>query len=94
MRLTRTLWALPADPGAGTAGAALDRLGVGGTRVDHAFTPYGTSAAAVDHALTVAVHTWPEHGLATLDHYGPLPDGALDRLVGAGWRPLSPERPC
>ncbi|MCB9664349.1 MAG: S-adenosylmethionine decarboxylase [Alphaproteobacteria bacterium] len=85
----RSLWRLP--PGA-TADEALDRLGVAGERQRHAFVPHGTSATLIAPELTLAVHTWPEHGLATLDRYGELPPDAERRLVAAGWSPL-PEDP-
>ncbi len=87
----RTHWRVPP---AEHARDALDALALRGHRQDHTFSPQGSSAVCVADTVTVAIHTWPELGLATLDHYGPLPPGAEERLAARGWTPLPEDRRC
>lgn len=89
----RTLWRTPRGEDR-PAAQVLDLLGATGLRQEHDYRPQGSSALAVAPHLTLAVHTWPEHGLATLDTYGtPLPD-LSDRLASIGWMPLPEVRRC
>jgi len=89
----RSLWRVTgeADP---PADRVLDALGAAGHRRTHHFTPQGSSALSVGDTLTIAVHTWPEHGLATLDTYGDPPADLVARLAAIGWHPHPEARRC
>lgn len=88
----RSLWAI--RPSAACAAEALAALGLDGSRATHRYVPQGSSALCVGLGVTVALHTWPEHGLATLDVYGTLPVDPTPLLASVGWTPLPEVTPC
>lgn len=54
----------------------------------HRFEPHGVSWAATTPRAMLVIHTWPEHGLATVDYRGtPLDLDAA--LRGIGWVPAA-----
>ena len=67
--------------------AALAALGLA-SGDDHVqrFQPQGTSWIRRSGASWIALHTWPEQALVTVDTYGPLA-GGVARLADLGWRP-------
>lgn len=70
--------------GEGSATQLLDALLPDGVTVERRFEPHGHSVARIGAEGTVALHTWPEHAIATLDVYGlAAPTNAA--LTGAGW---------
>lgn len=74
-----------ADPGdQGALDLARGLVPAGAERI-HRFSPHGLSVSRVGTAGTVAVHTWPERGVATVDAYG----AAVDLL-----EPTPSEDPC
>jgi len=63
-----------------------------GPSLRHAFTPHGLSLARLGPSGSVAVHTWPEHGLATVDAWGAAAAHLDATLVSLA---LQPQRaPC
>lgn len=69
--------------------AALALLGAaaGEDRIER-FEPHGASRVRLAVDRTVVLHSWPEHGLVTVDVYAAV-ELALDaRLAPLGWRAL------
>jgi hypothetical protein len=67
------------------APSALRALGVPeGIDVVHHFDPHGVSWVRIAPDRRAALHSWPEHGVVTVDVYGPVIDltAALSEL---GW---------
>lgn len=57
-------------------------LGTGTAMLQHRFTPHGESCSRAGQGRVVVVHTWPEHGVATVDVYGDAVDLAVLRELG------------
>ncbi len=75
--------------GAGSRAESLswvDRILPDGTTTAHQFQPQGFSAFRIGSTGSVAVHTWPEHDLATLDLYGSAATFPLHDLHALGLR--------
>lgn len=49
------------------------------------FEPHGLSIVRIGDRGTAALHTWPEHNIATLDCYGSAADRAPQLLEQYGW---------
>ncbi len=80
--------------------AAMRALGLPlGLDAVHHFEPHGVSWARVAEGRRAAIHSWPEHGLVTVDVYAPAPRGGgpLDlaaALAPLGWVALPEGRPA
>ena len=72
-------------PTAPELAAGLARLVADGSDHVHAWPGGGISWVRVGVGGTAVLHTWPEHGLASLDLYGAAVVAALAEL---GWAPL------
>ncbi len=55
----------------------------------HQFSPYGESWARFGRQRRMVVHTWPEHGIATVDVYD-SERVDLSVLSEIGWRERKP----
>jgi len=78
---------VPGDPDLSSAVAQLGLQEA--TTWVHAWEPYGTSWMAVGAERTVALHTWPEHGLVTVDLTADAPVEILEQLSTMGWVPVA-----
>ena len=56
-----------------------------GVESSHRFEPVGQSVVRITDHSTVAVHTWPEKGVATVDGYGDASVDLAARLTALGW---------
>ncbi len=89
MNQVRRCLPLPSDQ---VLRALVEALVPEGAPLEHAFVPYGLSVGRLGPRGSVMVHTWPEHGLATVDAWGAVArrlDAVIDSLVSS---PL--EDPC
>ncbi|MBL8616989.1 MAG: S-adenosylmethionine decarboxylase [Deltaproteobacteria bacterium] len=89
----RSCWAHP-DPD-----ALLELLRGGFAATDqraHRFAPHGLTWAGLATDRALVLHTWPEHGLLTVDLDGEAPDALDAAAVGAGARPVveAPDGPA
>ena len=65
---------------------ALNALGMpSGQDVIHEFEPTGTSWVRFSEAGRVALHTWPERGLVSVDVWSDQPVDLAERLATLGW---------
>ena len=65
---------------------ALSALGMPtGQDVVHQFEPTGTSWVRFSEAGRVALHTWPEEGLVSVDVWSEQPVDLAGRLAELGW---------
>ena len=65
---------------------AMSALGMNaGEDVIHQFEPVGTSWVRFSEAGRVALHTWPEKGLVSVDVWCDEPIDLANRLAGLGW---------
>ncbi|MEZ4318057.1 MAG: S-adenosylmethionine decarboxylase [Myxococcota bacterium] len=81
---------LPPDARGGEAQGLADLLVPAGASVVHRFAPVGESVFKVGAHGSVAVHTWPEKGVATVDGYGSASVDLVRRLAEQGWVVLEP----
>jgi len=63
-------------------------LGAGHPTLSHAFQPFGLSYGSLDEEVRVAIHTWPEHGLLTVDVYARRSVDIRSSLSTLPWKPL------
>ena len=79
---------------------ALDSAGLEAAgQFDFVWEPHGLSAWAFGDHFRLVVHTWPEHGLATLDVAVAGARDGVDRVLKAfearlGWRRTEEARPA
>lgn len=77
------------------APAAMRALGLpAGVDAVHHFEPHGVSWARVGPTGRAALHSWPEHGLVTVDRYAPRPVDLAAALAPLGWAPLQEGHPA
>jgi S-adenosylmethionine/arginine decarboxylase-like enzyme len=81
----RSCWAHP-DPDALLA--ALQGTFAASERREHRFAPHGLTWAGLDPGRALVLHTWPEHGLLTVDLDGEEPDRLDAAAAAAGGRPV------
>lgn len=75
--------------------AALRALGFpAGVDAVHHFEPHGVSWARVSPGGRAAFHSWPEHGLVTVDVYAPGRVDLAGALAPLGWTALEEGRPA
>jgi len=65
-----------------------DLLGAGHPTLSHVFQPFGLSYGSLDTEVRVAIHTWPEHGLLTVDVYARRSVDIRTSLSPLPWEPL------
>ena len=65
--------------------AAARLLGAQGPEISHAFEPHGLSLAVLGSGVRVAMHTWPEYQVLTVDVYSLTVLPVAARLSGLGW---------
>lgn len=73
-------------PGDAALAAGLARLVPDGADHVHAWPGGGISWFRTGAAGTAVAHTWPEHGLASLDLYGAA---AVAAFADLGWAPVA-----
>ncbi|MEM6929576.1 MAG: S-adenosylmethionine decarboxylase [Myxococcota bacterium] len=59
-------------------------LGATAPSVTHTFEPHGESLAVLG-SRRVVLHTWPEHGLVTVDVYADAPVDLTPLIAHLGW---------
>ena len=75
--------------------AALAALGFpAGREVVHRFDPHGVSWARLADHGRAALHSWPEHGVVTVDVYAPALIDLAAALAPLGWAPIAEGRPA
>ncbi len=68
---------------------ALRALGVPeGVDVVHHFEPHGLSWVRIAPHRRAALHSWPEHGVVTVDVYAPEGVDLAGALTPLGWEPV------
>ncbi|MCB9675070.1 MAG: S-adenosylmethionine decarboxylase [Alphaproteobacteria bacterium] len=72
----------------GDVDALVDALLPDGTTCTHHFEPHGYSVVRLGTEATIAVHTWPERGIATVDGYGAASSDLAARVAALGWAVL------
>lgn len=68
-------------------------LGAQGLEISHAFEPHGMSFAVLGRGVRVAMHTWPEYQVLTVDVYSREVIPVASCLSGLGWVPIRQEQP-
>jgi len=69
--------------------SALAALGLpAGVDVHHQFAPVGQSWVRCAHDRQIALHTWPEHELVTVDVLASAPVDLVAALRALGWTPI------